>query len=315
MSSELNYRVLGSLGSGLASPLLAELIQGGQGTERVVLTRPVSGELAGNLLNIPDDVVVLPRRTIQTERGTFGVERFVRGCDLAELAQEMRGEHVLAVIRGVLAALDHLHRLGVGHGGLEASAIRVTPAGHVVLVAVSGGMPEDDFMALDECFLDLELNDHLQGSFCDPAWRKSRRTHPSPAVAWQSEGSEMPDPRVGKHPLSGEGLSERVSDQGVPSKVQLAAVGALTLCLGIAFGWYLFRAPPERVPTVEVPGASSVSVNCPPAMPRPVAGQIPGCVVTASFPDGSTQRAPLGSSTSGAYRCTMPAGRLQCVEQ
>ena len=329
------FRVVGALGRGPASPLLAEILVEDQVVDRVVLGRPADPAVAARVRGLGASALVVEREVVETNRGRWGVTPLVVGADVMQLRESLGAPWpegaALALARRVVGHLRRLHDAGLGHGALDAGCLRLEPGARVQVLGARGGHESDDVRALVDiieelvatdaegvpdrvrALLEAELDDLASlAEALGPARAEDTRALADLAVPAEVE--------VVPHALTGAILAPEGEGGGSPPRVQIAAIGALTLVLGLGAGWALagwgVAAPPE--PEVVVPGATEVRLDCDPQVQG---GERLGidaprvCRVIATMQDGTTATGDLDGSPLGRYQCVRGDGGLRCSER
>lgn len=294
----VSFHVVGALGEGRFSPLLASREGPGGLQRRVVLARPRDREVYGEGgpgYALPDDLLTTPE-------GTWSVWPWVEGADLEE-AVEARGpiaaETCARLVAGIEACLAALHASGRAHGALDARAVRVDAEGGLTLVGARGGPEERDREAMDALGAWLEEQVAAEGA----SWK-----------AWCA--APLPRPALGAHPLSGRRLPRAApAAPQVPPKARLAAVAALALFLGAGAG--ASYAQPRALAEVRGPTGAALRLTCPEIEalgPEAVwaAPQAGSCTVTVTEASGMLWSAPLTLTRAGTYRCVVQESALRC---
>lgn len=296
MSDAARYRIRGALGASPTSPLLAEKVVGDEVHGPVVLDRPTDATVLARLRSLGGSRFVVPCRIVETARGAFAEVPLVRGRDLDQVREQSQGplssEVVSAILREVVRALLQAESAEVHHGALTPSAVRIDVDGRVRLLGARGGRAEQDVRAVHDLVVALaEADDgHLDPRFDADAWPSDLRgllAHLDgpdvdlvPLAA--GEGFELH-----AHALAGTVLPEVTPGSVTPPRVQIAAVGAITLALGLGAGWALFGWGQG----VDAPIAvEEVGVRC------DVEGDLDG-------------------SLTGRYLCVREPGGLRCTER
>lgn len=295
--SEVSYRILGALGPDPGSPLLAEAVISDLVWERVVLSRPAPAEVSSTLRRLHMSPIVAARRVLTTANGPFGLVDWIPGMDL----DEMRAAHggpmdvdlVCFVLREVVEALQIARSAGHGHGALDASQVRVTPGGAVRILGFRGGDERGDALAVHRlaCALAETDDGDLPPRFEAASWPD--QLEPLQALLSGPEvdlAVHVPDrpPQVHRHALAGQVFSERsASAASAPPKVQIAAVGAITLVLGLGAGWALSGWGAD---IASGDGSDAVEMEC----------AVPG---------------DLDETAAGRYLCVRTEGGLRCSDR
>ena len=201
----------------------------------------------------------------------------------------------------VVEAMSAAHGVGVAHGALRQSVIRVGLDGVVRIVGFRGGEPSADAAALADLADSLGL-DSVPG-----------RPDPSGLATWVTGLGPLPEPTPLPHPASG--VVVEPARPLAPPKARIASVAALTLVLGAAAGAFLRPVP--RLLHVEVQGAETVLVTCAQvgvsatsAGPSvAVAGPAGTCEVRS---DGLESSAGVDADAGERYRCDRDSAVLRC---
>lgn len=302
----VRYRVLGALAPGPFAPLLADCDHAGR-VRPVVLHRPGPVEVRA-LAALTSGRVVAEEGEVRVDGVALAVSPYAPGADLDHLDVPTDVVPWLAV--AVLAALRDAAAFGLHHGRLDGSAIRVDRAGAVRVVGWRGGTERGDLDALADLFDAIGV---------DPGFRDapSLDVQLPPAPTPTSWLATVPDaPVLHTHPLVGR---EIVDAPPTPPKARLAAVGAVTLALGIAAGAALRPVP--VVLSVAVPDAAELVVTCGDTSVRStsgaaaIVGGTPRCAVHARFRDDRVSDGAVDGTMPASYDCRPHGGDLTCSER
>ncbi|MFK7930200.1 MAG: hypothetical protein AB8H79_18575 [Myxococcota bacterium] len=246
------YRVVGALGPGASSPLLAMCVSdGGDTGERVVLgrslPRPAQAVASGlgSALVVPQPVVLVG------DHGTWGVTPYIPGLDLVAVRDRFPEgvpvEIAKAILRDVAWVSSALGEAGAFHGDLSAGSVRIGVDGVVRVLGVRGGDEALDCRAIGElaeglCTGDGDVNPEVECFLAE--WPAA-----TPQLLERLAGSEVDlraalgdalvdaSSSVHEHSLTGQVLGEAAPRGGMPDKVRLAVVGAIMLVFGWVAAW------------------------------------------------------------------------------
>jgi len=298
-----------------------------------VLARPGQDPIDLALRRQPSARVVVADHVVDTERGPFAHVPFVPGVDVLQLRQARQAPLPAALALTLLdqtaLALLHARQAGVHHGALEPSSVRLDTDGFVRVLGFRGGSEAEDCHALLEILEALCETDHdaLPDALAERAgdWPQTLEGVRERLAGERVDLREhLPDELTPLYPhaLAGQIISARREGSGAPSKVQLAAVGAVTLALGLAAGWALAGwgtpGPGASPGEVVVEGAVEVRLDCDPQEhggPRLGLDAPRTCRVTARMPDGTERVGDLDGPPMGRYLCVGEDGGLTCSEQ
>lgn len=325
--SDRTLEILGALSEDLDAPLLARRV----GTDRLIVLAPsVPSQVLAALGALADPRIVAPFDEINVEGRPFALVEHVGFLDLYQLdtgARLLPGQALYLICRAA-TLLARAHEAGVAHGGLSPASLRLLPDGDLCIVGARGGSLASDVRALREIAERLlrvhelgELPPRLQGLLQEwPAEMPAVVEHLSDhaATALDLEGLRAPDPALYAHPLQGQQLKlEPAGPAPVPPKVRVAGIGAITLLLGLAGGFYLGWSPVGPL-EVSVIGLSDVEITCEPirASDSVLKLQAPArCRVTGERPSGEAFTGELDIMMSGRYVCRTTEGALRCDER
>lgn len=253
MASAVQFRVLGALGPDLSDPLLAEALDAeGQVCERVVLDRVRPLQPQRDVQQLGSAMAVTQRRVVQVEQGTWAVVPFVPGLDLVDLRDRhpdgVPEREALTLLADVLWILRRVAEGGQHHGGLGGGSVRIGPDGVVRVLGWRGGTEADDCQALADLY-ELLCGAEGENMAKLDAWPSTldgvaeRLVTGSVSLrAWVGPILDARPATLVDHPLGGVVLAEVDTHGRLPDKVRLAAVGAVTLLLGIAISYFLTGA-------------------------------------------------------------------------
>lgn len=304
---DARFQVLGTLGAGRLSPLVAEQIGPGALRRRVVLARPWPADLLGRAHALDPECWALPEQVVHTAAGARAVVglRGLADLDACWEALGAPGEGVRrALATAVLDALRPLHQAGLGHGALSGATIRLVSDGGIVLVQPVGGTPEQDREALADA-LELEA--------LGEAGTRG-------AVAEWLGDVELPL-QIGPHPLVGTALvpQREAPRTGPPSKdPRLALIGAFIATLSGAMAW-MYAQPVSGAVVVSSGDGHGLEVECEEGSAHSGLGPIElptgvsRCRVFVYGERDTIRPASLDARFPGIYRCRVVGGGLQCA--
>lgn len=223
---------------------------------RVVLQRPVATG-AARWLGLTGSARVVPEwRTLRSAEGVFALTPWVDGEDVdALLLRHPEGlPHGLAcaIAREVARALDEARGPDgerVGHGALRNAVVRVSDG--VVRVLGFRGVSGDDDLPTLAALLDDWLGDadEVLRDGIAAAWTDAGSDPAALAVALSPFAcaevvlpGQPSAPALREHALVGREIAEAAAALATPPKVQVAAVAAVTLVLGLVSGLLLAGA-------------------------------------------------------------------------
>lgn len=104
-----------------------------------------------------------------------------------------------------------------------------------------------------------------------------------------------------------------------PPKARLAAVGAVTLLLGLAAGILFGRATAPGTVVVSVPGARAVGATCGDLTSKTRGAELAlpiglaRCTLRAEFEAGRIEETTVDAGRPGRYLCRPHQGGLRCT--
>jgi hypothetical protein len=316
--------VLGALGGGLRAPLLAQVEQGDDRRQVLLVpTSPASFEGVGPGQPLGMDLPIEGvRYTPVPPRSGATLGALLDAGELPEpVALELLGAVARALPQGASVDADQVWVFGDGRVQLL-GAQRAVPGAHPLadlcealltdeerIDALEGLSLPDLVLALGFAGSRRSVPDEVEvpGVAGEGTARNFLRDAPSVALSDRLRGLEVLAPVAG----------DSVAPSAAPPKVAVARAAVITLVLGMGTGWALAGSSAASMAQFEVPGASHLELICG-ASGTTVDGDVlrvlPGdarCEFTATLAGGTVARGavlPLG----GRHHCSARKETLQC---